>query len=297
MTSDINGTVTGIQGNPVVAETLGAAQDGYVLTWDNTDGYIVARPTEQTYTGLRQVYFTSSGTWTCPTGITNVLVIASGGGGGGGGGSLTLSGGGGGGAIEQCSYISVSSGTNYTVTIGNGGLGASGGFANGSNGSNGNSTILQNGGTTIFSAIGAGGGVAGGNGSNYGIGGSNWGTSVSPISNNGIIAAGGNTGNSINYGETGHPNYKNIYSGGAGGSPVNNGGGMATAGGGGGAGPQGNGGNGGNGGNATTGGSGSNASSNTGAGGGGGGGGSNGGSGYDGGAGGNGGSGYLYIIY
>ena len=39
MTSDINGTVVAIQGNPVVEETLGANQDGYVLTWDNADGY------------------------------------------------------------------------------------------------------------------------------------------------------------------------------------------------------------------------------------------------------------------
>lgn len=37
-------TVTKIQTNPVVSQALGSGQDGYVLTWDYTDGYIVARP-------------------------------------------------------------------------------------------------------------------------------------------------------------------------------------------------------------------------------------------------------------
>lgn len=34
-----NATVAKIKGNPVATQTLGAAQDGYVLTWDNADGY------------------------------------------------------------------------------------------------------------------------------------------------------------------------------------------------------------------------------------------------------------------
>ena len=41
---------------------------------------IVARPINVPTTGLTTVYFTSSGTWTCPDGVTNILVIAAGGG-------------------------------------------------------------------------------------------------------------------------------------------------------------------------------------------------------------------------
>jgi hypothetical protein len=40
MTTDINGTIIGIQGNPVVAETLGSLEDGYVLTWDNSEAVL-----------------------------------------------------------------------------------------------------------------------------------------------------------------------------------------------------------------------------------------------------------------
>lgn len=36
-------TVTGLQGNAVSAQTLGGTQDGYVLTWDNSDGYWLAK--------------------------------------------------------------------------------------------------------------------------------------------------------------------------------------------------------------------------------------------------------------
>ena len=46
---DLNGsypnpTVAKIEGNPVQPATYGAAQDGYVLTWVNADGYIEAKP-------------------------------------------------------------------------------------------------------------------------------------------------------------------------------------------------------------------------------------------------------------
>ena len=37
-------TVVKVQGNPVKSATYGAAQDGYVLTWVNADGYVEAKP-------------------------------------------------------------------------------------------------------------------------------------------------------------------------------------------------------------------------------------------------------------
>jgi hypothetical protein len=56
--------------------------------------------------------FTASGTWTCPTGVTEVeyLVVAAGGGGGNGGG---LGGGGGAGGYRTGTGLSVTAGTDY----------------------------------------------------------------------------------------------------------------------------------------------------------------------------------------
>ncbi len=71
--------------------------------------------------------FTSSGTWTKPTGITKVKVTVTGGGGGGGAGSGNWNakggGGGGGTAIE---VIDVSSVSTVSVTVGSGGSGGAG---------------------------------------------------------------------------------------------------------------------------------------------------------------------------
>jgi hypothetical protein len=301
MVSDVNGTVIAIQGNPISSETLGASEDGYVLTWDNTDGYLVARPVLSGYTGLRQAYFTSSGGWTCPAGVTNVMVIGCGGGGGGAGGtgygtSPPYYGGGGGGAsIQQISNVGVTPGNIYAITVGVGGSGGSGGAAGAAgNGNDGGSTTIAHSSSTLFSAIGGGG--AGITGINW-VSGNNWAannylpqypTSPGPVITNtpGAGGTGGFSGSTN--GNAGSLNYLNVYSPGmAGGS------GSAEGGGGGGAGAQGNGANGSSGNYSANASAGANASANTAAGGGGGGA-----SGLaDGGAGGNGGSGYLYILY
>jgi hypothetical protein len=294
MGGDVSGTtssatVVKIQGNPVNNETLGASEDGYVFTWDNTDGYIVARPTAATYTGLRKDYFTSNSTWTCPAGVSNVMVIAAGGGGGGASGTsssgnYTAGGGGGGGAsLQQVCYATVSAGTNYTITIGTGGSGGTGNNTSiGNGGSNGSPTQLSNGATIIVTCIGAQGG---GQSNQVEFGGQNiaaTGTDGVNIFYEAGFGGRGSIGSSGING-TGQPNYVGGYAGGSQGSYSGN------FGGGGGAGPQGPGGNGGAAGaNATS------ASANTGAGGGGGGGNGNN---NNSGSGGNGGSGYLYIIY
>lgn len=110
---------------------------------------------------ITKTIFTSSGTWTCPAGVTKILIRGrpgSAGGGGGGAGGLGFvgnpGGGGGGGAAGRPggsssvveAYINVTPGTTYTVTVGAGGAGGTGGVA-------GNGTSGGNGGTSAFDAF------------------------------------------------------------------------------------------------------------------------------------------------
>lgn len=274
--TDINGTVVGIQGNPVDPES---PTDGYVLTWDGDDGYWVPRPVPQPSTGLNKEYFTSSGTWTAPEGVTNILVIGAGGGGGGAGGN-TDGAGGGGASIQSTVYVSVTPGNNYSITIGAGGTGSAGA----SFGNDGSDTIFGSNLAVFTGASGAGEALT----QNPGV--SVRETEYPPLAANIHYpqpAAGGWGGLYGSY--PANDGARNLVGGFAGG----NYGTQATGhggGGGGGAGPQGSGGNGGNG-STGAGAAGASASANTGAGGGGGGGGTGSS------AGGNGGSGYLYIIW
>lgn len=83
--------------------------------------------------------FTSSGTWTKPTGCTSVQVTVVGGGGGGGGCNSTGSSGvnesgGGGGGGASIKLIDVSATSSETVTVGSGGSGGTAGTNPGSSG-------------------------------------------------------------------------------------------------------------------------------------------------------------------
>jgi len=74
---------------------------------------------------LVSAYFSSNGTWTCPAGVTRIMVIGQGGGAGGSGGinipsSSSL---GGGGTSLVIRWITVVPNTTYTITIGTGGAG------------------------------------------------------------------------------------------------------------------------------------------------------------------------------
>jgi hypothetical protein len=71
--------------------------------------------------------FTSSGTFTAPTGVTAVYVTMCGGGGGGGSGATTGGGGGGGAQTIIKRKIAVTAGNNYAVTVGTGGAGGASG--------------------------------------------------------------------------------------------------------------------------------------------------------------------------
>lgn len=104
----------------------------------------------------REKMFTSSGSWTCPAGITQIYVDAAAGGGGGAvQNSTNIAGGGGGGggdALIDAAYTVVP-GTVYPVTIGGGGAAGTGAVSGGTGGT----TSLE----TIFSLTGGAGGTAG----------------------------------------------------------------------------------------------------------------------------------------
>lgn len=298
MASDINGTVVAIQGNPVEAETLGANQDGYVLTWSNADTQIQAQPS----VGLQSQIFTSNGTWTCPANVYNIWLTGWGGGGGGGGGigNGNYSGGsGGGGALRVSNICQVVPGTEYSIVIGAGGSGGTAGKTGvgQSGGSIGGTTYIED----IFYAAGASNGFgAAYTGTGYMLGGSSVQGTGSPITQ---FVSDPNQGQPYFQGGGGFGSQQDEYSGAGNwneGSPGGSAGSSEYGGGGGGGGagpgtyPNGNGGNGGASGNNTTGGNGSAGVVNSGAGGGGGGGTS---SNNYGGSGGNGGSGQLTIAW
>ena len=115
--------------------------------------------------------FTTTGTWTCPAGVTSVTVECWGGGGGAsqglGGGTARGGGGGGGGSYAKTNSITVTPGVTYSYTVGTGGAGnaTAGGAGNPGNPSQ---MII---GTTTGSANGGGGGQANGSGGAGGTGG------------------------------------------------------------------------------------------------------------------------------
>ena len=144
--------------------------------------------------------FTTSGSWTCPSGVTSIDIKAWGGGGGGGFATTTnrgAGGGGGGGAYRSSNSVAVTAGTTYYYTVGSGG---SGGTTTGTAATSGGlscfSTAINCGGTIITSASGGGAGgsvttnTAGtsGSGGNTGVF-----TSASFNGGNGSIGLNGNS--------------------------------------------------------------------------------------------------------
>lgn len=107
--------------------------------------------------------FTTSGTWTKPTGLVTARVTVVGGGGAGGGAAITIAsqssvGGGGGAAATAMAVIPASDlGATETVTIGAGGVAVAG--AAGGNG--GTTTFTRTSGTNLTAGGGTGGGHSG----------------------------------------------------------------------------------------------------------------------------------------
>jgi hypothetical protein len=127
--------------------------------------------------------FTSSGTWTKPSGITKVIVEVQGGGGSGSTDTVgsDITGGGGGGYAKK--LIDVSSISSATITVGTGGAAVSGAGTSGNDGGNsvwsdGTNTITANGGSLGSAAApskgGQGGTATGGNVNIQGQGGGWW---------------------------------------------------------------------------------------------------------------------------
>lgn len=96
--------------------------------------------------------FTSSGTWTCPAGVTSINVEAYGG--GGGGGRANRGGGGGGGGYSATTSIAVTPGAAYTITVGAGGTAGNNTVTLGGAGG---TTTATFGATTVTANGGAGG--------------------------------------------------------------------------------------------------------------------------------------------
>ena len=98
-----------------------------------------------------EALFTSSGTWTVPSGVSTIVLTGCGGGGGGAGGHTADPGGGGGGGSSAVCVstmpVMVTPGATLTITIGGGGNGG----AAGANGSPGLDTTIA--GTTLGTII------------------------------------------------------------------------------------------------------------------------------------------------
>jgi len=126
--------------------------------------------------------FRSSGTFTPATALScDYLVVAGGGGGGNDAGANTYSGGGGGGGGYRTNSESLTSNTNYTVTVGAGGTGG----ASGTNGNN-----------SVFSSITSTGGGRGGTGADGSAGGSGGGAGADvSVTKNGGAASPAGQGN------------------------------------------------------------------------------------------------------
>lgn len=157
--------------------------------------------------GITTQTFTSNGTFTVPTDVTEVFVTICGGGGGGGGsaggGVGTFAGGGGGGSGAQVLIdvpVTVTPGGTCAVTVGPGGAGGTGGSSGGGTGhvgTDGTGSVFVGPSKTIRAAGGAGGGGSGGS-----SGGTD-GNSVFGIGGQGSATAAGGGGGGTLFSSTG----------------------------------------------------------------------------------------------
>ncbi len=161
--------------------------------------------------GLASVQiFTSSGTWTKPSGITKVMVEVQGAGGAGTKGTTNgnRNSGGGGGYAKK--LIDVSSISTATVTVGAGGVGSTSSHVTGTDGGN---SIWSDGTNTV---TGSGGGAGVGNTANYegGLGGTGTGGDLNVSGGVGGSSLGSDSGGGSFLGIIPHTQYASSRAGG-----------------------------------------------------------------------------------
>ncbi|GEM_PF-1621949 len=143
---------------------------------------------------------TGNGTFTPPTGVTNVRYLVVGGGGGGGGlpsgGNLGGGGGGGAGGVLRGNTLAVVPGTDYTISVGAGGAAGVGGSSLG--GTGGSSSI-----GSLVTANGGGGGASNGVSNNGADGASGGGGRINGSGGTGIAGQGFAGGNGSTSGGSG----------------------------------------------------------------------------------------------
>ena len=156
---------------PTVAKIRGTAVSSSAPTNGDLLRYVSGTTQWEPGAGVDVQLFTTSGTWTKPSGCRTVQIVCIGAGGGGGSGHAASSGnrggggGGGGGGITELTYRAVALPGSLTVTVGTGGTGGAGVSAtnNGNPGTAGGTSSLSASGITYASAAGG----------NFGAGGTN----------------------------------------------------------------------------------------------------------------------------
>lgn len=180
------------------------------ITFTVTDGINTATPGTQTFTLAfgGQAAYTTPGTysWTAPSGVTSISVVAIGGG-GGGAGTTGYANGGAGGGLGYKNNIAVVPGQSYAVVVGAGG---SGGFEVGVDGGNSYfdsaGLVAGNGGQRALSAWQASNSAGG---TYVGDGGGNGGGSLRNTTSTAVGGAGGAGGYSGNGGTGGDGDQSN----------------------------------------------------------------------------------------
>lgn len=154
--------------NGVISGTPTAGNGGASLVFRATDGNGGTQDKTLTISTTVITTFTSSGTWTAPSGLSSIdcLVVAGGGAGGtnGSGNPGRTAGGGGAGGFRNLTGVAVSGGTSYSITIGAGGAGSTNVFQN----NNGNNSSI---GALVSASAGGAGSANNTNGANGGSGG------------------------------------------------------------------------------------------------------------------------------
>lgn len=185
--SDITGGVSSL--NTLMGALTLAAGSNITITTSGGNTLTIAS-TASGGGGLSSQLFTSSGTFTVPSGVTTIYVSASGGGGGGGGGSTTAGGtgtnGSAGGATSIGALLTLSGGLNGSASLGGSGTPSAGGSSGGQGhpmvGAGGSQPVSPgvggNGGGTIFGSGGNPNNFGNTNGSGYGSGGAGGDTNI-----------------------------------------------------------------------------------------------------------------------